>query len=101
MVLHGLSGLNNINSLNVRHGLKWFGNAFKWYNDVHGVERLNSKDLVAIKMVMHMEYMESPKWFNMVNGRALGSLLKPIYGWLWIVLESMVAMTIPPLNSLG
>ena len=51
-------------------------------------------------MVMLVGYIESPKWFNIVNGRALRSPLKPICGWLWIVLASMIDMTIPPLNGL-
>ena len=43
---------------------------------------------------MLLAYMESPKWFNMVNKRAIGSPLKPIYGWLGIVHASMVGMMI-------
>jgi len=74
--------------LNVKHG-------------VHGLEGLNGKALVATKLVMLMGYMESPKWFNMINGKALGIPIKPIYDWLWIVLASMVGMTIPLLNGLG
>lgn len=49
-------------------------------------------------MVMLMGYIESPKWFNMVNRRALRSSLKPIYDCLWILLSSMLGM-IPPLNG--
>ncbi|KAF3678679.1 hypothetical protein FXO37_04260 [Capsicum annuum] len=30
--------------------------------------------------------MEVSKWFNMVNGKALESPLKPITGWVWIIL---------------
>lgn len=39
MVLHGL---NDINALNVWHGLKLFGNG------IHGFEGLNGKALVAM-----------------------------------------------------
>ena len=52
-------------------------------------------------MVMLEGHMEYSKWFNMVNGRALGSPFKSIYGVPWIVLASMIGMTIPPLNDLG
>ena len=52
-------------------------------------------------MIMLEGYMESPKWFNMVNKRALESPLKPIYGWLWIILVSKDLYNDPNINVFG